>query len=393
MKSLSKDIITVIIVCFALASVSFGETYKSAKIVAKNPLNIARQNETIELSLADFIKIKGISKENVALYSMDNHETIIPQVYDIDGKVMLVFQTDFAPNQSKTYMVNATADKVVLKDKEITTFAKQYLSRDGDLAWENDKMAARIYGKELEWETVSCGIDLWCKEVKYPIVEKKLEERLKKGLSYHESRGVGCDAYKVGPTLGCGGSAIYKDGKLQMPDHNFFDWRIITNGPFRSVFEVYYNQWNAGGIKVKETQRITIDLDSYLSKVETTYTSAADTMPVAVGIITRGGAEEITSKPEEGWVAYSEPKAENGVTIRCGMIVPSEKKVTGEKAEMHAMLTTTVKSGEKLAYYAGGSWDIFPGEEVKSHKSWCSYLKQTKLKLDNPVELELTLNK
>ena len=394
MKSLSKSLTLIMLLCLVLASVSQGKTtHKNGTVTAKNPLDIARTNETIELSLADFISVKGISKEHVIIVSKDDNNTvIIPQVYDLDGKVMIVFQTDFKPKQNKTFTIEASPEKVKAPKQELSTFVQQYMSRDGDIAWENDKMAARIYGKELEWETISNGIDLWCKEVKTPIIDIKLTEWLKKGLSYHESRGIGCDAYKVGPTLGCGGSAIFTDGKLQMPTHNFVDWRIITNGPVRSIFEVYYNPWNAGGIKVSETQRITIDLGSYLSKVEATYSSTADNLPAAVGIITRGGEETITSMPKDGWLAYSEPKAANGTTIRCGIVVPSETKVSGIKAQMHALLTTVIKPEQALTYYTGGSWDIYPGPEVKSHKSWCDYLTQTKLKLDNPIEIKFTLN-
>ena len=391
MKSLLKNLFTVTLLCLIFTSVSFGETYKSAQLSVKNPLNIARTNETIELSLADFIKIKGISKEHVMIETEDG-SIIIPQVYDIDGKVMLIFQTDFKPGQTKTYTLKASPVKVKMPEQAVTTFAQQYLSRDGDIAWENDKMAARMYGKELEWETISNGIDLWCKEVTFPIVDIKLTERLKQGLSYHESRGIGCDAYKVGPTLGCGSATIYKDGKLYLPDHNFVDWRIITNGPVRSIFELYYMKWNAGGITVSETKRISIDLGSYLSKVESTFESTASSLPVAIGIITRGGDETITSMTNNGILAYSEPKTA-GTIIRCGVVVPSETTVAAGKSQMHALLTTDIKPGETLSYYAGGSWDIYPGPEVKSHDNWCEYLKLEKAKLDDPIQTKCTLIK
>ena len=384
MKSLLKSFYTILLVCLAMNSVSLAEKFSGAEVTAKNTLNISRESETIELSLADFISVNGISQDHIMIVDKADGTIIIPQVYDIDGKIVFVFQTDFEANQTKTFEVKAAPVKVKAPEPMVTTFAQMYLSRDGDMAWENDKMAARMYGKELEWETISNGIDLWCKEVTYPIVDLKLTERLKQGLSYHESRGVGCDAYKVGPTLGCGGATIFKNNKLQMPDHNFVDWRIVTNGPTRSIFELVYNQWDAAGIKVSETKRVTVDLGSYLCKVESTFESDTSSLPVAIGIITRGGKETLTVKEQSGWMAYSEPAIENN-TIHCGVIVPANTEVSATKAQMHSLFTTTTKPGTSLAYYAGGSWDRYPGKEVQSHDSWCEYLKNETQKINNPI--------
>ena len=34
--------------------------------------------------------------------------------------------------------------------------------------------------------------------------------------TYHEDHGEGLDMYKVGPSRGCGGTGIWRDGKLSL---------------------------------------------------------------------------------------------------------------------------------------------------------------------------------
>lgn len=50
--------------------------------------------------------------------------------------------------------------------------------RDYDLAWENDLVAFRIYGKQPNANSGLSGIDVWHKKVSYPIVDKWYREHL-----------------------------------------------------------------------------------------------------------------------------------------------------------------------------------------------------------------------
>ncbi len=58
------------------------------------------------------------------------------------------------------------------------TFARYVPERLDDFAWENDRIAHRIYGPALEtaaaggFQMIASGIDVWSKRVRYPIVDR-----------------------------------------------------------------------------------------------------------------------------------------------------------------------------------------------------------------------------
>ena len=85
--------------------------------------------------------------------------------------------------------------------------------RDFDLAWENDLVAFRVYGKQPSPDAGLSGIDCWHKKVSYPIADKWYRGNLE-GVSYHKDHGEGCDTYHVGKTRGCGGVGIWKDENI-----------------------------------------------------------------------------------------------------------------------------------------------------------------------------------
>ena len=57
------------------------------------------------------------------------------------------------------------------------------------------------------------GFDAWLKRVDYPIINKWYKENTQ-GKSYHKDHGEGYDPYKVGSSRGCGGLALWIDGKM-----------------------------------------------------------------------------------------------------------------------------------------------------------------------------------
>lgn len=378
------------IITLFLGSIAFAQGLPDNKseyisIQVKNPLNNSRNHETIAVDYNIFENLKGLTPDNLAVYSFETKSLVISQILSLDGKTQVLFQSDFGPSDIKKFAIMVRPDSISPANSELQAFSAFYPKRHDDIAWENDKMAARMYGRGLEWETISCGIDLWCKEVSRPILEQKYSEYIDKKMSYHESRGIGGDYYKVGPTLGCGGNAIYKNGKLLMPDHNFIGHKILANGPIRSIFELEYESWNADGTSVSQTMRVTTDLGSYLCKVDSTYnTQQEEELTLAAGIITRPEGGETASDARNGWAAYWQPKESFG-SIFCGIIVPAKHKVSSELALSHLMLCTKVKPGTPFTYYTGGSWD--KTREIPDFTTWKKYLADLKNNIDNPLNV------
>ena len=177
--------------------------------------------------------------------------------------------------------------------------------RKDDFAWENDHIAFRIYGQRLEDELVSSGVDIWCKRTRSLIVD-----RWYKLNNYHKDKGEGLDCYTVGPARGCGGTAIFKEGKLYA-SRNFTKSRIIASGPIRFIFELTYELWEAGGMKVAETKRITLDAGQNLNRFDCTFTTEPSTaeLPVAIGLQQHGQVQTVIQR-EDGWMRVWESTAD-----------------------------------------------------------------------------------
>ena len=352
------------------------------KIIVTNPTLIFRNNETISI---DWEKAKesvtGLTKDNVAVYEFKTNRLLVTQVLKDGEKTELLFQTNLSPGEKKYYWIMKHPAILDKPTSNITTFGRFVPERKDDFAWESDKIAFRMYGKALEDETISSGIDVWSKSVNYPVIDKWYKES-----NYHTDQGEGCDFYKVGLTLGCGGSAIFKDGKLSMSDKNFHQSKIIANGPIRTVFELSYKPWETAGIKLAETKRISIDLGSNLSRIESTYKTTADRIPVAAGIITRKNGGETIVRPEHGWICYWQPKDPGHGTTGCGIVFPGESHVEFAQTQDHLLLNRLHYTSQPLVYYAGACWD--KNDEFKTFENWQHYLKNFKQRIDNPVGIQ-----
>jgi rhamnogalacturonyl hydrolase YesR len=224
--------------------------------------------------------------------------------------------------------------------------------RMDDFAWENDRIAFRVYGLALrrtEPQTGS-GIDVWLKRTRKPVIEKWYFL-----ADYHKDHGEGLDMYKVGPGRGCGGSGVWREGKLYVP-RTFVTWRMVENGPKRVAFELGYEPWDAAGLQVRETKRIALEAGSNLNRIESRleWEGGPDELDVGVGIVTRPGGGEVTVGPDGSWASYWEPADPENGTTGCGIVMTSPAR--REEAEGHVLLVTRVRRGAPLVYLAGAGW-------------------------------------
>lgn len=119
---------------------------------------------------------------------------------------------------------------------------------------------------------MTSGLDLWFKRVPYPIVDRWYN----KGHDhYHHDEGEGMDMYNVGRSRGAGGTGVWDGGELYVST-NYASWKVLANGPLRSVFELSYAAWDAAGLPVTETKRFTVDAGHQLDMIESTFSYAGD---------------------------------------------------------------------------------------------------------------------
>jgi len=258
------------------------------------------------------------------------------------------------------------------------TYARYVPERLDDFAWENDKIAFRAYGKALEkTEGDAYGFDVWVKRTDKLV----LNERYKRN-DYHLDHGDGLDYYHVGHTLGAGNMAPYLKDTIRYSG-NYQQWKVLDNGPLRSAFQLIFDTWNAGGIKIKAVKTISLDAGSQLNQIKTVYTfDDQNPIPVVVGIIRREKPGVISLNEQQGIMGYWEPAFDKDGTTGVGSILTTPVSTMWVNKEQ-LLAKTTIKSNEPIVYYSGASWD--KAAKITNAKQWFEYLNHFNDELNNPL--------
>jgi hypothetical protein len=280
----------------------------------------------------------------------------------------------------------STLSLLIQKGKPETFVAKTYArfvpERKDDFAWENDQIAFRAYGKAIEKTSEDAsGFDVWVKRTNKMVINN----RYKRG-NYHIDAGDGMDYYHVGPTLGAGNMAPYVKDSIRY-SANYHQWKVFDNGPLRSTFQLTYDAWDAGGIKVKATKLISIDAGSQLNRVENTYTfDGTKTIDVVVGISKRAKAGVLSLNEQQGIIGYWEPTfGEDGTTGVGSILTTPVKNMLVDNTQILAK--TTVINNEPIVYYTGAAWN--KAGKITDAKQWLNYLDNFYQKIKNPLIIKV----
>ncbi len=342
-----------------------------------NPTTVFRASETLSVAWSNVKRqIRGITPANVAVLDMQSNRFLVTQI--VEGRDVL-FQADISPGQQRSFWIMKRPAHAKRVKPATTTFGRFVPERMDDFAWENDRIAFRMYGPALEVETVSPGIDVWVKKVPYPIVDKWYA-----GKDYHRDHGEGADFYKVGPTLGCGGLGLFVNETLHM-SRNFQTSRVLANGPIRTVFELTFDTWDAGGLKVSEVKRISLDLGSNLSRIDSQFTCAGQSsLGAAVGIVKRK-AGQVAYDMQGHWLTTWEPfDPKKGVT-GCAVVIPEGGQAFLD-TDKHVLLTAKTARDLTLTTYAGACWS--KSGQFTSLGEWQTYVAEFADRLGHPVIVE-----
>lgn len=250
-------------------------------------------------------------------------------------------------------------------------FGRAVPERKDDFAWENDRIAFRMYGPALEADgEISSGIDVWAKSTARLVIN----DWYRKG-DYHNDHGEGVDFYKVGPSRGCGGLAVWHQGKMH-PSKNWAAQEVLERGPDRLTFQLKYHPWDVGSRRFWETKTISLSAGSNLNRIESVLSSdRPDCLTVAVGIALRPGDDGISRMdPEKGLLMYWEPpNAEHG-SIGCAVIVNPDHLVDMIEAEGHLLALVNTAANQPLVYYAGACWS--KNLDFPNASTWEKYLRE-----------------
>ena len=219
--------------------------------------------------------------------------------------------------------------------------------RKGDIAWENDRAAFRIYSQEVK-DKVSSGIDYWGKRVDYPIIEDwyALNDQ---GLDYHTDRGQGRDFYAVGKLRGLGGTGVWTAGGLRVPEP-YTDYSILEDTPERLRFRLDYPVIEADGHRYKLSETIEMVLGTPFFKKTPVLETDDPEAAVAIGLTDFGKAEERTG---EGTLTLFEDLGGDG--LLAGAVLADPAGTAGCAQAGSDRLLLVKPSGNTVAY-VGVAW-------------------------------------
>lgn len=351
-----------------------------ATITVSNPSKLDRTNAVVPVSWSSIVaKYPRLDTANFKVVNLATKKEV-PFQLERGGQAEvqnLLVQLSLKANGSAKLSIVPGKPAAIAKK----TYGRYVPERYDDFAWENDKVAFRMYGKALENRKDNAfGTDVWVKRPNKLVIN----DWYKTG-DYHTDHGDGMDYYSVGATLGAGDIApIVKDSIFFSKNYHY--WKVLDNGPLRTTFELGYDAWDVAGKPVKVTKTISLDAGSHMNRVEAAYTYSGDALPVVVGIVKRKEAGTILMDETEGIVGYWEPQhGVDGTTGVATIVLGGQLSMGTDKA--HLLTRTSAKGNQPVVYYNGAAWT--KGNEITNAQAWFNYLNNFKKQLEQPLKVSV----
>jgi len=363
---------------------AFAGEMKAQKIIqVTNTLGFPRK-EVVSVPVSELTSFLSKNDE-ASLRIIDAEGKVIPLQWiarENNGKDKeLLFQADVRAGETIQYRITADAARS-LPESEISTYSRLVPERVDDYAWENDRVAFRMYGPKGQAEalqgikssTLSSGVDIWLKRTPLPVINRWYKGYLSDPMYYHkDTRGEGYDPYHVGNSRGTGGIGIRTDEKIQV-SQNFVTAKTIAEGPLRTVFELTYAPWSEFG--VTETKRISLDLGSNFSKFESHFKSQKPVPNYAIGITLHKNEGETKVNDKAGyylhWEKIDDAFVGEGIVVDPKIV--DKSVVFRSDLPDESNLYVITKPRDTLVYYAGFAWQ--KSGHVKTKEDWEKMLEQ-----------------
>jgi hypothetical protein len=299
----------------------------------------------------------------------------------------LVFPYDFAAGQKKVVFTLESVGTATAPEKPCA-YARFVPERLDDMAWENDRIAHRMYGATLNSEVAAAvgerlrgsGIDVWAKKVSYPIVDRwyaKGHDQFHK-----DGEGEGFDLYSIGGARGAGGTGVW-DGKKLWTSDNFATAQVLSNGPRRASFKLNYAPFDTGTGLVSETKQFTVDCGVNFDAVESVFDFPGPEGTVAIGLTQHkpgdGFAPAAITRDAHGrWISIWEQSKDGGVGVAAILATGTESSGIvadgpDERGVTNHLLLVKAADGAPVRYFTGAGWD--KSGQFKDRAEWETYVR------------------
>ncbi len=354
-----------------------------------NPLDAPRARETVELTTAALAgRVAPGDLPGLRVTDVRTGRELIAQAVDEDGDDrfdLLVVQLDFAAGETRELAL-LRGEPRKYRREDYSVYGRFVRERQDDFAWENDRVAFRVYGQALETfakePLTSSAVDAWSKRTPRLVLNDWYLTD-----DYHRDHGEGGDFYPAGKTRGCGGSGLVTATGLAV-SRNFRGSRVLASGPIRLVFELDYPAWDALP-EVRETKRVTLDAGSHFNRFESFYTGVGEaTITWAAGVRKDQDAQAATDR-EQGFARTWEYQGRygDGGWLGCAVVMDPAQVVEIREADANLLLVARTQAGTPARWYAGSGWDrsgAFPDAG-----SWDRHVRDLARRLASPLRVEV----
>ena len=313
----------------------------------------------------------------------------------------LLFWYDFAAGQKTVDFTLEPVEKATPPDAPCV-YARFVPERYDDMAWENDRIAHRMYGPALDTEAAGgerlrgSGIDIWAKRVTYPIVDRWYQ---KGHDQFHkDGEGEGLDLYSIGGSRGAGGTGVWDGTKLWTSD-NFLKADVAVNGPRVALFSLAYAPWDAGSAgKVSEKKYFQVDCGRNLNLIQSVFEFEGKPLTVGIGITEHAQAQGfppavLTKDPDGRWMSFWEENKDGGLGI--AVVLGRREKALGFAHEDPAkkpgngnnLLLVEAQSGVSIKYFTGAGWT--GSGQFKDRAAWEKFVRDTAARVQKPLTIDV----
>jgi hypothetical protein len=379
MRIVLSGALLIILVCVAMGG--------DIQLRVTNPAPFDRHEVTVEVPWA---MLGGIPADSPAVF--ENDHRLGSQTIDADGNgtpELLLFRASFGKGESKVFAFRGDATPV---DGVCPTDVKYVLPRK-DVAWENDRIAFRIYGSELAGDVLN-GIDVWVKRVRHHVIDTWYGGDSLKGkarVSYHVDHGEGADFFTVGKSLGCGSTALWADGIVEQSGL-FASYRIIATGPIRLIFQVGYEKQSSTGVPFREEKIVSLDAGCNLNRIDVSYPGMTreGALTIATGLVKRPHTTRYANE-SEGWISLWGPTNDDSANgeLGTGIVMPPESFRGAPEDSLHCYVLGMTTPERTLTYYTGAGWTR--SGDYAGVEDWNAYLARQARALRFPLTIETEL--
>jgi pectinesterase len=384
----TRRLLPLLLLCLLASGPALPAAPPGAVVTVRNTLDITRPSETVELTGAAIRKAMPVEDLRTVHVTDDTSgKEVVAQPVDLNDDGVfdnVIFQADLDPGAARTFTLSVGPRQVHTKD-QFKAYGRFVRERRDDFAWENDRVAHRMYGKALEtWAQeplTSSAVDVWFKRTRRLVINEWYMVD-----DYHRDLGEGADMYSAGKSRGCGGNGIWDAGKLYT-SANFVDSKVLANGPIRVMFELTYPAFDAAGGRVTEIKRITLDAGHNLNRFESRYAGTPAGPKMQAAGIKKAPGSEVAQDKARGLLRTWEPVKADGSHFGCGVIVDPAQLTEFAEADGNVLAVTTMSAGSDVTYYAGSGWD--KSGDFKNVGDWDRHLDQAVRRLRSPLAISI----